>query len=1076
VSRYSVIVDANQHVLSQRAMTIFQNAPRGLVFERDSPQPNPSPGVLQLTAPPIADRTVQSFAGDPTASPKGWVANNETAGNNAIVGENLLGALPFSNVVTTKAPNGDFSFPLQLGAGAPSPLVYTDAVNTNLFYWINRAHDLHYASGFTEAAGNFQADNFGKGGVQGDAIYAYSHFGTQYPQRAEIENSFYTSIDDVDGSASFVAMFLSFGGAILTDGALDSAVILHEYTHGVSSRLLPRGYDTFQVAAMGEAWSDFYALEYLTPEGAPPDGVYPLTQYFFQTWGQDSVRTRPYSTNMEQNPLTFAQIGNVIPFQEVHADGEIWMEALWEARANLIKQLGEKEGRKRIRTLVLDGMKLTPPGSSMVDMRDAILLADRTDFKGASQDQLWAAFAKRGLGALAYASNPNTTHVLASFALPSDKAQIAFYDDPVPAGALVTVVVEDRNYTEPSMAVQLVSTSGDVETIALRKTGSIYVGTAPTSSNVVNRENGTLNLMTGDAISAFYTDYNAPGGAGQVYTAVSSQNPYYVTASASPTFQFPAERTIAPTTFATKVDLPFDFPFFGKTYRTIFVHDNGLISFGGTADQTAISNGCTDSFSLAEMPTIAPLWLNMTTSGLAQDNEGVFVTRTIANAVTVRWAGETVSNFPVDGSPLNFAATLSYDGTIRFQYGSGNADLGSASNPYYCASAPTVGISPGYGTAALAIAIPTYSNVAINFDPPFGNNSVPTVTLEAPQAGDTVQGMLTVKGIAYDTKSPVYRVDVLIDNVKMATTTANVARPDFCGQQNVRGCPNVGFSTSINTASLKPGSHTLRLRVTNSRGGLTDYPDQPISFNLDAGQARLPVGKLESPAEGAEVKGSLAVRGYAYGPDFRVTSVDTLIDGVTYGPTSYGVRRTDVCSSLNPAPANCPSVGFQLTLSTVSAAPPIANGAHTIQIRVRDESGRYTLMPDTPVNFTVNNGTAASVVGAITSVTSGSTISGSVDISGYAYATGTTIRTGVVFIDGFYSYGTIRYGDARPELCAGLPDVSACPNIGFSATLDTRALSNGPHTIGVALLGANGLEYDLPQVGTPVLSVIVDNH
>ena len=104
------------------------------------------------------------------------------------------------------------------------------------------------------------------------------------------------------------------------------------------------------------------------------------------------MRTRPYSTNMDINPLTFANLGKVIPFQEVHADGEVWFEALWEARAALIQQFGEKEGRRRIRMLVLDGMKLAPPKSSMVDMRDAILLADRTDFKGASQDQLWAAW------------------------------------------------------------------------------------------------------------------------------------------------------------------------------------------------------------------------------------------------------------------------------------------------------------------------------------------------------------------------------------------------------------------------------------------------------------------------------------------------------------------------------------------------------------------------------------------------------------------------------------------------------------------------------------------------------------
>jgi extracellular elastinolytic metalloproteinase len=397
VTRYSVITDTNQHVLARKVMTYFEvpQTPRGQVFERESPQPNPNPGTLLMSAPPVADRTLQSFAGDPAASPKGWVVNNQTSGNNAFVGENPLAlyafgyTTPFTGVAPTEAPNGDFSFPLQLGAGALNPLNYKDAVNTNLFYWVNRAHDLHYAAGFTEAAGNYQVDNFDKGGVGGDPMYAFSHFGAQDTYYADIENSFYTNLDDNDGSPSFIAMFLSGSGpgGIITDGGLDSAVILHEYTHGVSSRLLPRGYDTFQVSAMGEGWSDFYAMEFLTPDGAPPDGVYPVSQYFFQAWGQDSVRTRPYSTNMDLNPLTFEDIGKVIPFQEVHADGEIWVEALWEARANLIQQLGEKEGRRRIRTLVLDGMKLAPPGSSMVvgaitSVKSGVTLSGTVDLSG----------------------------------------------------------------------------------------------------------------------------------------------------------------------------------------------------------------------------------------------------------------------------------------------------------------------------------------------------------------------------------------------------------------------------------------------------------------------------------------------------------------------------------------------------------------------------------------------------------------------------------------------------------------------------------------------------------------------
>src|SRR6185437_14442103 len=107
----------------------------------------------------------------PVASPKGWTDGQATAGNNVIAGENLAGT-GFIRPVPTQSVNGDFSFPLTLGQGF-LPLNFHDAAVTNLFYWVNRAHDLHYQYGFDEQAGNFQADNFGRGGVGGDPLYAY---------------------------------------------------------------------------------------------------------------------------------------------------------------------------------------------------------------------------------------------------------------------------------------------------------------------------------------------------------------------------------------------------------------------------------------------------------------------------------------------------------------------------------------------------------------------------------------------------------------------------------------------------------------------------------------------------------------------------------------------------------------------------------------------------------------------------------------------------------------------------------------------------------------------------------------
>ena len=57
-----------------------------------------------------------------------------------------------------------------------------------------------------------------------------------------------------------------------TTGSLDADVEYHEYTHGLSNRLVidANGNSTLndiQAGSMGEAWSDYYAMDYLVTNG-----------------------------------------------------------------------------------------------------------------------------------------------------------------------------------------------------------------------------------------------------------------------------------------------------------------------------------------------------------------------------------------------------------------------------------------------------------------------------------------------------------------------------------------------------------------------------------------------------------------------------------------------------------------------------------------------------------------------------------------------------------------------------------------------------------------------------------------
>ena len=61
-----------------------------------------------------------------------------------------------------------------------------------------------------------------------------------------------------------------------TSSAFDASVEYHEYTHGLSNRLVidANGNSTLndiQAGSMGEAWSDYYAMDYLVTKGFVPD-------------------------------------------------------------------------------------------------------------------------------------------------------------------------------------------------------------------------------------------------------------------------------------------------------------------------------------------------------------------------------------------------------------------------------------------------------------------------------------------------------------------------------------------------------------------------------------------------------------------------------------------------------------------------------------------------------------------------------------------------------------------------------------------------------------------------------------
>lgn len=239
-------------------------------------------------------------------------------------------------------------------------------------------------------------------------------------------------------------MYVFTGSTPGRDGDFDAEVILHEYTHGLSNRLVGGGVgiSALQPRGMGEGWSDFYSASLLSDPGDDVNGNYASGAYVsYQLGGLTQnyyfgIRRYPYSTDITKNPLTFKDIDPAqaslhpgIPrspiagptANEVHNMGEVWCVTLWEARAKLINKFGSAAGNQLMLQLTTDGMKLSPANPNFLQARDAIIQADLVDTGGANRAELWAAFAKRGMGFSAFCPPSSTTSgIVESFDLPDD--------------------------------------------------------------------------------------------------------------------------------------------------------------------------------------------------------------------------------------------------------------------------------------------------------------------------------------------------------------------------------------------------------------------------------------------------------------------------------------------------------------------------------------------------------------------------------------------------------------------------------------------------------------------------------
>jgi hypothetical protein len=241
---------------------------------------------------------------DTNASPAGWIndGGNETWGNNVDAHTDRNADDSPDLPRPQGAPLRVFNFPMDLTTQDPTN--YGSAAVVQLFYLCNWYHDKLYALGFTEAAGNFQSNNFARGGLGNDAVQADAQDGSG------TDNANFST--PPDGSAGRMQMYIFTQMSPRRDGDLDAEIVFHEHTHGLSWRLVGGGQalgDT-QSDGMGEGWSDFYGMTLLSQAGDDVNGVYAAGAYASYKIGGASdtqnyyfgIRRYPYTTDMSKTP------------------------------------------------------------------------------------------------------------------------------------------------------------------------------------------------------------------------------------------------------------------------------------------------------------------------------------------------------------------------------------------------------------------------------------------------------------------------------------------------------------------------------------------------------------------------------------------------------------------------------------------------------------------------------------------------------------------------------------------------------------------------------------------------------
>lgn len=171
-----------------------------------------------LHNPIVSPQGQVSNPSNAVASPAGWLTGT-THSSWLITGNNARAYLDADKRQNTPDAGGEarsttFDDTLDVTSG-PATATNRNVAIQNLFFHNNLLHDTLYLAGFTETFGNFQTDNFNRGGSAGDPVQAEAQDG------GGLDNANFATPED--GTAPRMQMYL-WNGANVVDVSGPSSI------------------------------------------------------------------------------------------------------------------------------------------------------------------------------------------------------------------------------------------------------------------------------------------------------------------------------------------------------------------------------------------------------------------------------------------------------------------------------------------------------------------------------------------------------------------------------------------------------------------------------------------------------------------------------------------------------------------------------------------------------------------------------------------------------------------------------------------------------------------------------------